>query len=44
MKNILNKQKLIEFSNTKPTLKEILKGLLQIDKSKNSMGKGKNQQ
>ena len=28
IKNFFNKQKLKEYSNTKPTLKEILKGLL----------------
>ena len=32
MKNFPNRQKLKEYTNTKPILKEILKGLLQIEK------------
>ena len=34
MKNFSNKQKLKEYCNTKPILKEILKGFLQIKKKK----------
>ena len=43
LKNFSKKQKLKEFSNTKPTLKEILKGLLQIVKKQEVIGKGKSQ-
>jgi len=34
IKNFSNKQKLKEYSSTKPSLKEITKGLLQIKKKK----------
>ena len=42
MKNFSNKQKLKEYSNAKPTLKEILKGLRQLKKNKTKQNKTKN--
>lgn len=39
MKNFSNKQKLKEYSNAKPTLKEILKGLRQLKKNKTKQNK-----
>ena len=41
--NFTDKQKLKEYSNTKPILKEILKGLLQIEKKQESIRKRKSQ-
>ena len=39
--NFSDKQKLKEYSNTKPILKEILEDLLEIKKKQKSMGKTK---
>ena len=39
--NFSDKQKLKEYSNTKPILKEILEDLLKIKKKQKSMGKTK---
>ena len=40
-KNFPDKQKLKEYSNTKPILKEILKGLFEIEKKQESIRKRK---
>ena len=42
MKNFSNKQKLKEYSNAKPTLKEILKGLRQLKTKQNKTKQKKN--
>ena len=41
IKNFSDKQKLKEYSNTKPILKEILKGLLYIENKQEDIGRRK---
>ena len=41
IKDFSDKQKLKDYNNTKPNLKEILKGPLQTAKKQESIGKGK---
>ena len=43
IKNFSDKQKLKEYSNTKPILKETLKDFLKIEKKQESIGKRKSQ-
>ena len=40
-KNFIDKQKWKEFISTKHTLKEMLKGLFQVEKEEACIGKGK---